>query len=138
MNNSVVEAITRRFVLVGNPAQVPLLRYSQRGKTIFKAHLTNDGIFVDNLPHANSLLPWEVFVETVKLLEGQGGSARKGSSVYKLGSEQLPLDSIEGHIAHVVFNKQVGETVLRRISPITGILRWARICESKPGKLVLK
>lgn len=138
MNNSVVETITKRFQQVGSPAQIPLLRYSQRGKSIFQAQLCSEGIIVDNLPDSNSLLPWEVFTETVKLLEDQGGKARKGSSVYKLGSKKLPLDSIEGHIAHVVFNKQMGETVLRRISPITGILRWARICDSKPGELVLK
>ncbi|RMG28417.1 MAG: hypothetical protein D6730_05475 [Bacteroidetes bacterium] len=138
MNNSVVEIITKRFEQVGNPAQIPLLRYSQRGKSIFQARLCEEGIIVDNLPEANALLPWEVFTETVKLLEQQGGKARKGSSVNKLGSEKLPLNSIEGHIAHVVFQKQPGDTVLRRISPITGILRWARICDSKPGVLVLK
>ena len=138
MENSVVKTIAGRFALIGNPAQIPLLRHSQRGKTIFQARLTDEGIYVDNLPEANALLPWDVFTETVRLLEENGGRARKGSSVYKLGTQKLPLDSIEGHIAHVVFEKQVGETVLRRISPITGILRWARICESKPGELVLK
>ena len=69
MENSVVKKIAKRFALVGNPAQIPLLRHSQRGKTIFQARLTDEGIYVDNLPEANSLLPWNVFTETVKLLE---------------------------------------------------------------------
>lgn len=138
MDNSVVEKIATRFNEVGNPAQIPLLRYSQKGKAIFQARMSEEGIYVDNLPNSSALLPWEVFTETIQLLRENGGKARKGSSVYKLGSQKLPLDSIEGHIAHKVFHKQPGETVLRRISPITGILRWARICDSKPGVLVLK
>lgn len=136
--NSVVATITNRFAQVGNPAHIPLLRSSQRGKLIFQARLTPEGIYVDNLPDSHALLPWEVFTETIGLMENNGGKAKKGSSVYKLGTKQLPFDSIEGYIAHKVFKKQEGETVLRRISSITGILRWARVVENKPGELVLK
>lgn len=133
-----IKTIIKRFKQVGNPAHIPLLRTSQRGKNIFLARMLEDkGIIVDNLPESESLLPWEVFTETIQLLEQKGGRARKGSSTAKLGSEKLPLDSIEGHIAYTVFQKQEGDTILRRISPITGILRWARMVENKPGELLL-
>lgn len=136
--STIVDTIKKRFRQVGNPAQIPLLRTSQRGKMIFQATMIDDeGIYVDNLPESEALLPWTVFTETIKLLEEHGGRARKGSSTAKLGSDKLPLDSVEGHIAHVVFKKEVGDTILRRISPVTGILRWARVCENKPGELVL-
>ncbi len=138
MQDQVIQTIVKRFKQVGNPAHIPLLRTSQRGKNIFQARMIEDqGIIVDNLPESEALLPWEVFTETIQLLESKGGKARKGSSTAKLGSEKLPLDSIEGHIAYKVFNKQEGDTILRRISPITGILRWARMVENKPGELVL-
>ena len=139
MHDFVVEKIIQRFKQVGNPAQIPLLRTSQRGKTIFSARMvTDEGIYVDNLPESESLLPWTAFTETIKLLEENGGKARKGSSTAKLGTEKLPLNSIEGRVAHVVFNKEPGDTILRRISPITGILRWARIVDNAPGELVLQ
>ncbi len=44
------------------------------------------------------------------------------------GDADLSLDSIEGHVANAVYGKQVGESVLRRISTIACILIWARIC----------
>jgi hypothetical protein len=56
----------------------------------------------------------------------------------RLGDEGLPLDSIEGHIAHVVYGKQIGDSVFRRISPIAAILVWAGICEDEPGELIIR
>jgi hypothetical protein len=56
----------------------------------------------------------------------------------KLGDKGLPLDSIEGHIAHVVYGKQVGETVFRRISPISAILVWSGLCNVSSGELILQ
>ena len=55
----------------------------------------------------------------------------------RVGDEDLSLHSIEGHIAHVVYGKQIGVTVFRRITPIAGILVWAGVCEAKPGELIL-
>ncbi len=104
----------------------------------FTARLEADGVRVDSLG-ALSLLPWEVFTEAINLLNRKGGRAEKGEAVeFNLGEEGLAIDSIEGHIAHVVYGKQVGDRVLRRIAPVSGILIWAGICESAPGELVLR
>ena len=66
------------------------------------------------------------------------GTAMRGDAMNaKLGDEGLPLDSVEGHIAHVVYGKKIGDSVFRRITPIACILVWSGICESKPMKLVL-
>jgi hypothetical protein len=56
---------------------------------------------------------------------------------YKLGDDGLPMDSIEGHIAHVVYGKNPGDIIFRRIIPIACILVWAGICENGVGKLIL-
>lgn len=55
----------------------------------------------------------------------------------KLGDPGLPLSSIEGHVAHTVYGKQVGESVFRRITPIACILIWTGICKAAPGELIL-
>lgn len=56
---------------------------------------------------------------------------------FKLGDERLPLDSIEGYITCCLYNKKIGDSVFRRVTPIAGILIWAGICENEPGYLVL-
>jgi hypothetical protein len=63
------------------------------------------------------LYPWDEFVNRAKRME--------------------ELDSIEGHIARVVYGKKIGDSVFRRISAIAGILVWAEVCEHAPGELVL-
>jgi len=55
----------------------------------------------------------------------------------RLGEPNLPIDSIEGHVAQVVYGKQTGETVFRRITPIACILIWAGVCKAGRGELIL-
>ncbi len=131
-----METIKRRFAETGSPAQIPLLR----GGRTFTAELTDEGIAVSNLGN-QPFLPWAVFEETISLLIRQGGTADRGDAQgrgVRLGSEGLPIDSVEGHVAHVVYGKQLGETVFRRITPIACILIWAGICEPIPGQLRLR
>ena len=128
-----ISMIKKRFEEEGSPCNIPLLK----GNSHFVAALTDKGIEVDNLSY-QPLLPWEVFIETVNLLKGKGGVADRGDAMnYKLGDSKLPVDSLEGHIAHVVYQKKVGQSVFRRVTPISGILIWAGVCKHVPKKLVL-
>ena len=129
---NVVDTIKRRFEQAGPSAQVPLLR----GGT-FAAEITAKGIKVDNLG-GQSELPWVVFEEAVALLVRKGGRADRGDAMKcRLGDDGLSADSVEGHIAAVVYGMQRGDTVFRRITPVACILIWAGICRSSPGELVL-
>jgi endonuclease III len=130
---SAVEAIKRRFGTEGRQVEIPL----QKGQP-FVASMTVAGVIVDDLG-AQSLLPWIVFEEAINILSRNGGRAERGDAMNsKLGDKGLPLDSIEGHIAHEVYGKQIGESIFRRISPIAAILIWAGVCESVPGELILR
>lgn len=60
------------------------------------------------------------------------------SRAYGWETEGLSLESVEGHIAHLVYGRQLGQTVFRRITPIACILIWAGICEHVPGRLKLR
>ena len=127
-----VEAIRRKFAEIGSPTHIPKLR-----KGSFTAEMRADGIWVDNLS-AEPHLPWVVFQEAICVLIRNGWRARRGDAMKsKLGDEALSLDSIEGHIAHVVYGKRPGQSVFRRITPIACILIWAGICRAEPGELVL-
>jgi len=128
-----VEAIKRKFVEVGNPAQIP----NRIGGT-FTAILVDDGVNVDNLGNT-PFLPWAVFQEAVCIMIQNGGRAKRGNVMGpRLGDPDLPLDSVEGHIALVVYGHPVGRAVFRRIVPIDGILVWAGVCEAAPNELILR
>lgn len=102
------------------------------------AALTEEGIKVNNLG-TQPLLPWEVFQEAICVLVRNGGRADRGDAMgSRLGEEGLSFNSIEGHIAQVVYGKHEGDVVFRRITPIACILVWAGICEAIPGKLILR
>ena len=134
-NTSVIDVapkINQKFSEQGGQATIPL----QRGGH-FQAKMVAGGIEVDNLGN-QPYLPWCVFQEAVCVLIRNQGSAKRGDAMNsRLGDEGLPLDSVEGHIALVVYGHEVGDSVFRRITPIACILEWAGICRSEPGKLIL-
>jgi hypothetical protein len=131
-NDNLISLIKQKFLLSGKQVEIPL----QKGGC-FRAELVEGGIIVDNLG-AQPFLPWIVFQETIKLLNQNGGSAYRGDAMNsRLGDMGLPLDSIEGHIAYKIYEKRIGDTVFRRITPIACILKWVGICDYRPGKLVL-
>ena len=114
-------------------ASIPKLRGGH-----FSAKLADDGIYVDDLG-PQPFLPWAVFEEAVCLLLRKDGRAKRGEAMSaQLGDEKLPVDSVEGHIARVVYGKQPGDWVFRRITPVACILIWAGVCIAAPGELVLR
>lgn len=130
-----VSSIIRdKLVINGGKARVKLLVSDK----YFNITLTDEGVLVDNLDK-KPLLEWKVFEKAIELLKSNGGSAIKGDAMsYRLGEGNLAIDSVEGYIAKEVYNKKIGDSVFRRITPIVNILIWADVCENERGKLVLK
>jgi len=127
-----VEHIRKEFRNIDGPVTIPLLK----GGT-FTAKLVDEGIEVDNLGNL-PFLHWSAFQEAVCALIRSGGRALRGDAMNsRLGDPDLSLDSIEGHVAHVVYGKRIGETVFRRITPISCILIWSGLCRAEPHELVL-
>jgi len=115
-------------------SSIPLLK----GNTTFKAKCLKEGIEADNLG-SKSFLSWIVFTETVYLLEKNGGEALKGNAMNaKLGDQELPLNSVEGHIANFIYGIQPGNSVFRRITPVSCILVWSELCDNLNKRLSLK
>jgi hypothetical protein len=112
----VVDTIKRRFQEAGPAARVPLLEGGS-----FTAEMTPDGVRVSNLG-TQPLLPWAVFEETIALLSRNGGRASRGDAMnHKLGDDELSVDSVEGHIAVMVYGQVEGDSVFRRITPVACI-----------------
>lgn len=74
-NQNIINIIKNNFDEVGNPAPIPLIK----GSNTFRAELSKDGIYVDNLGN-QPFLPWKVFLETVSILKANGGRALKGDA----------------------------------------------------------
>ncbi|MDF2672391.1 MAG: hypothetical protein K0R09_656 [Clostridiales bacterium] len=128
-----IEIIFEKFSEEGNPVVIPMLRPNKS----FEARFCSNGIEVDALKR-KEILTFDVFTKTVELLRKNGGRAKRGNAFKGvLGDENLPIDSVEGYIAHWVYRKQQGEKVTLRITPIACILIWAGICRHETGELVL-
>jgi len=131
-SSNVVIKIREKLLKHGGIVFVPL----QRGGR-FKVKLVDGGVDVSNLGD-QPFLPWIVFQEAIYVLIRNNGIAQRGNAMdSRLGDKNLSLNSIEGHIAYVVYGKKVGDSVFRRISPIACILEWAGICRLEPGRLIL-
>jgi hypothetical protein len=96
------------------------------------------GLVSPKIPPANQLV-WEAFDAAVEVVVNNGGKAVKGKarSGAKLGSDDLPLDSIEGYIAHKVHGVQEGETAFGPGFVIAAVLDWANICNNERGYLTI-
>ena len=128
-----VDIIKLRFSITEISIEIPLLR----GDKTFSTEMTKEGVLVSNLGN-QPFLPWEVFQEAVCLLMRSGGRAKRGNAMdNKLGDPELSFDSLEGHIAHVVYGKKQGDSIFSRITPIVCILVWAGICKTEPGEVIL-
>lgn len=64
-----------------------------------------------------------------------GGNVRKEGA--RLGDSDIPLNSVEGRVAHRVYDITEGKSVFMRISPIANILVWAGICKHGRGCIKL-
>ena len=127
-----IEKIKDNFVGQGIKARIPLIKGG-----FFTAQIANDGVEVNNLGN-QPFLPWVVFQEAVCVLLRNNGIAERGNAMNsRLGDPELSFNSVEGHIAHVVYGKNSGNSVFRRITPFSCILIWSGVCKAEPGKLLL-
>ena len=55
----------------------------------------------------------------------------------KLGSNDLPFDSVEGYIAANTYHAQKGDSCLRMISTVAAILEWTGLCINGYGYIEL-
>jgi hypothetical protein len=111
----------------------------QQRKGPFTARATSEGVEVNCLG-ASPLLKWHVFDAVEDLLKNSSTkSAVRGSAMNseKLGTDELPIDSVEAQIA-ICYGVRTGEPVrLRRISPVANLLVWAGLCKHAKGALVM-
>lgn len=92
------------------------------------------GLVSPKIPVPNHHI-WEVFDAALEVVLQNGGKAMMGKarSGAKLGSDDFPLQSVEGYIAQKVHGAQIGETVFGPGFVIPAVLDWAEICNNERG-----
>ena len=95
-----------------------------------KIWLTDDG--VANSGYPGLICEWAVFDAIVEKAKELGGKMYRGDSAAqngaKIGSPELPLDTIDSFISIEFYGNQIGKTTLRRSTYYSAILAWAGIC----------
>ena len=134
-DSPVVKRIKDKLNNAGGKATITL--YSGEGCDIWFDE-EGKGLVSPKIPPANQLV-WEAFEAAVEVVTKNGGKAAKGQarSGAKLGSDDLPLYSVEGYIAFKVHGVNEGETAFGPGFVICAVLDWAEICKNERGYLTI-
>jgi hypothetical protein len=130
-NSDCIEKLKSKLGKIDVENEIPLMNAGH----FFIARMTPEGVWVSNLD-TSPMLKWSVFDCAISLGRkiGVGERIRKGNAMQgRLGDDLLPLDSIEGIVAHNVFDQPLGSSVFRKISAIGGVLSWAEIFTNGRG-----
>jgi len=95
-----------------------------------KIWITQNG--VKNSGYSALVCEWKIFDAIYEKALQLGGKMYRGDSAAqngrKIGSKELPLDTIDAFISVKFYGKQVGDTTLRRSTYYSAIMDWAGIC----------
>nr|MCR4661188.1 hypothetical protein [Clostridia bacterium] len=111
----------------GGKAECPMLK----GEPI-TIWLSDDG--VKNSGFANLICEWHIFDAIVDKACELGGKMYRGDSAAqngkKIGSKELPLDTIDSFISIEFYGNNIGNTTTRRSTYYAAILAWAGVCQN--------
>lgn len=127
----VTKLIKEKLNNSGGQAEIPLI---QEGKKIaIEFESDGSGIVCDKIPIPNQL-KWDAFIAAYNILIMNEGELYKGyARSGKLGSERLPIDSLEGYIAYAVHGVKEGDSAFAPGFVIAAILDWIGILNNERG-----
>ena len=101
-----------------------------------KIWLTDNGVM--NSGFEDFVCEWQIFDAIVDKARELGGVMYRGDSAAqngaKIGSDELPIDTIDAFISVNYYGNKVGNSTLRRSTYYAAILAWAGICKNKRSK----
>ncbi|GEM_PF-62379 len=127
----IIKLIKEKLNENGGQAEIPLI---QAGKKIIIG-FDSDGIgLVCNKIPVPKQLTWDVFIAVYDILIVNEGELYKGyARTGKLGSERLPIDSLEGYIAYAVHGVEKGGSAFSPGFAIAAILDWVGVLKNERG-----
>lgn len=130
----VVRLIKDKLNFNGGKATIPLISPGKEAKIWFDKNGT--GLVCDKIPVPNQLT-WESFIAAYNIAVAQDGKVYKGyARAGKLGSDKLPIISLEGYIAHKVHGVQKGGSAYSPGFIIAAVLDWVGVLINERGSIV--
>lgn len=127
----VAKILKKKFNDHDGEAYVPMLKGEDKLYWATEEGLYNDGF-------KDYLCRWEEFDLIMEKLQELGGLMYRGDAAAqagcKLGSDELPLDTMDGFIALNFHEDEIGHSITRRSTYYAAVLAWAGIvknCRSK-------
>ena len=109
--------------------------------------LSSSGNGIENSGYSKLVCEWHILEAIVKKANELGGTMYRGDSAAqngaKIGSSELPLDTIDSFISLEFYGSSIGSSTIRRSTYYAAILAWAGIVENhrskgKGGYIVVK
>lgn len=129
----IIKVIQDRFLECGGKAKMPMLK----GEPL-DIWVSSSGEGIENSGYSSLVCEWHILEAIVKKANELGGIMYRGDSAAhngaKIGSAELPLDTIDAFISLEFYGKNIGDTTLRRSTYYSAILAWAGIVENHRSK----
>jgi len=127
----VVKLIKEKLIANGGVAVIPLITAGKEAKIWFSQD--GSGLECDKIPIPNQLT-WEAFVAAYDIAVAQDGELYKGyARSGKLGSDRLPVASLEGYIAHEIHGVKIGGSAFSPGFIFAAVLDWVGILVNERG-----
>ncbi|MDO4847587.1 MAG: hypothetical protein Q3968_05605 [Clostridiaceae bacterium] len=139
-NNTASSIIKKKLIDCGGTAYCKMLKGAP-----LKIWITDKGVM--NSGFDGFVCEWRIFDAIVDKAKELGGTMYRGDSAAqngaKIGTPELPLDTIDAFISVRFYGNRIGNSTLRRSTYYSAILAWAGICTNnrsrgKGGYIVLK
>lgn len=125
-DGKVVKRLKDKIVECGGKAFMPVLKGEP---VLFWLSSTQAGFESEGLK--GFIFEWKVFDGIVKKAISLGGKMYRGDVAAqngaKIGSEDLPITTIDGYISTEFYGSKIGSSTMRRSTYFSGILAWAGI-----------
>lgn len=138
----IVKIIQEKFLECGGKSKMPMLKGAP-----LDIWVSSSGEGVENSGFTALVCEWHILEAIVKRANELGGVMYRGDAAAqngaKIGSEELPLDTIDAYISLEFYGSSIGSSTLRRSTYYSAILAWAGIVENhrskgKGGYIVVK
>ena len=125
-DSKVVKQLKNKIVESGGKALMPVLK----GEPV-PFWLSSSQAGFESAGLKGFLFEWKVFDGIIEKAVSLGGKMYRGDVAAqngaKIGSEDLPITTIDGYISTEFYGSKIGSSTMRRSTYFSGILAWAGI-----------
>ena len=132
-HNGAIKVIQDKLLACGGRSKLPMLK----GEPL-DMWVSPNGNGIENSGYTALVCEWHILEAIVKKANELGGTMFRGDSAAqngaKIGSADLPADTVDGFISLEFYGASIGSSTTRRSTYYAAILAWAGIVENHRSK----